>query len=1678
MAENTIIEKAARPTSIQHAPAYITRQPLFITNPTVFTPQQWRLVAQEPITALCIRHIIREIVALEWEVTHEDSEVNEDMIKYLTGIFENADDGDGLDTWITRMLTDAMVLPVGGNSELAPDDVTGLIGGMYHIDGATLYPTYDTEIPFVQINPYNGLDRVYFQRGDIGRLILQTRVDLQRKMYQVAPVETAFPAIESLSRIYVYYLKQLSDTPMAGILDLMDMTADEATDWGVGYREMLDGIDPLKIPLLYGHTKPAKFLPMSRTPQDINMTENFKRFAEIVAAAFGLSIGDLRLFEHERVLAGVEASQRVTARSGVGFYAQALEDLINRSVLFSSRSGFKFRFILGMTGEDSAKAALGMQRVQMLMLATGNQPFLKPKDAQDQAQQWGIFDIDMTGVPTAPGLEGMGSSGLLPVDALAAINEGADAVIQMADEESVPAAINTINEAADDMEKFKSLVEKGSADRRLKIEKEFTVLMTKAFNRSWQPAYEHDIENLLEKISHLAPKMKSLVIVTKAEKTAGELLDEMLTDEDWYNLPDIMSEVSGILAKAYNEGSIETIKEIQQKGYKLGLVDTYNIPAAEEFSLRDPWTIQLLEEHGAELVTNVNKGTKFYIRQRLVSGVKQGWSNQQIIDDIKDNLFGLSKVQANKLSDARVKSIVNTEINWANSRATYDQFGNVGLLTKYWRTRGTDDVCPICMGNQALGAVDIDYEYDTVFDTTTLHPPAHPSTCHCYIDTDEDEIATFFADGGKYWLGGKFDRDLMAAGISETKKIIAANKKLTKHLPGLHDQMSHGGKNSTDVNKELLSSMPGLLRGELSYKFEDFGTDKSNDEEFAKDMVQALKDIAADYDNLKADRDVWANLPKDEKLEARRLSVLAKRELSKLEVQKHMPGKHDQHDHASSRAPRYDLNKLPPHKIAFGVKRFVKDSKAKEWKDSINELKDALGDDENKWVEFETEIMKSMPTGLWGAPEELGKRSRFETVGDAQHWLQQFSLVPVISNSMIDVRGAGYAYAGVVWGEDTTGEPIEAALMNVSDIDEDEIRSGKASIFGAKGNALHKSESSNSVMIALEVPSDVAKALGSEVNPIHLTMLYLGKGQEVTERLVNELSTAALKTNCFTVILNGEVCKLGDAVVVKVVRTMELMNLRRNIEDAVVQSELTWDKTHPEFSPHISLAYVGDMNVPDVHVPELAISFRVTCFVLFDADKRTKIYLAGQEPEQKSNNVFKIYADKVPSEYLKDFVVFLKNRTNGEPENIVVEDEMERYWKDFMSTLLVGGFDYFQGPTGTMKPLVRSSVGAVRGDNINEKAFYAGAGYSGVRDPEWDAPEGVESYNRAGLENIKRTGRFKVPKREDGNHHVTVDVQESSGGDPVVKTYDVTAFNNDELLEKWLQKLKAKKISDAGDYELSVSDIEADQTFVKHLAGRHDQQEHGRHKTNRGVQPVVKIDRKAVDTVDHQEVESHLKAGGTIQVTSTDGSLALIAVRDESLMLQKFNSATESAIGTDRVAGARPLARVDVGVALRAAADFTEPSSLRSSWNKLNKVDVREPMSKDQIVAQAQLSDFDKSGGKHTLALSEMVRSGILKEVDGKFVRSNLLPKPVKVSEPVTSGISRVASQAMPKKQLHAAVAEKINAVKQKLKDEKKKVGRQTKELKERTKLKSRTKAVRTKSKLVVKKKQNAKRSK
>lgn len=189
----------------------------------------------------------------------------------------------------------------------------------------------------------------------------------------------------------------------------------------------------------------------------------------------------------------------------------------------------------------------------------------------------------------------------------------------------------------------------------------------------------------------------------------NDLLDE--TEEFW--AIDATDEVVDALTLAYTAGLAGAATHIAElKGISVGV----------SFNVTDPEVIEFLEEFAAEMVRNVNKGTKFYLRSMISTGFREGVSEDDLVKTIMDGLF-----TEGDFTENRVRSICRFEINQAQSRGWVKQMKEVGVKKKAWFTIG-EDACEVCKANEAMGAVPIDSKpFDNVFGEKTGNTPAHPN---------------------------------------------------------------------------------------------------------------------------------------------------------------------------------------------------------------------------------------------------------------------------------------------------------------------------------------------------------------------------------------------------------------------------------------------------------------------------------------------------------------------------------------------------------------------------------------------------------------------------------------------------------------------------------------------------------------------------------------------------------------------------------------------------------------------------------------------------------------------------------------------------------------------------------------------------------------------------------------
>lgn len=305
---------------------YLVRHMPIWNNPQWLHASTWRtFVQQQPVAVLCREAITNYLLSLDWAIVARDSEMQDeykDDIKYYTRLLERGNayytdmDFAGHVEWILRDLFD---LPFGAASEIgreynAPDR---RVVWIKPLDGGTLAPTLNVDYPVVQHYPSH--QPVVFPKEFISRTYLSPRTEIQREGWGMSPPEKIYLAMEMLNRGDIYYSQLLLNTPEAGILDLMDMDKESATEWVKSFRDLLYGINPLKIPVLYEHTSEAKWIPFGKLPSEILYDSITARYITIVTSGYGLSPSDIGFSSSSNggeTLAGTIRQERRSARSG------------------------------------------------------------------------------------------------------------------------------------------------------------------------------------------------------------------------------------------------------------------------------------------------------------------------------------------------------------------------------------------------------------------------------------------------------------------------------------------------------------------------------------------------------------------------------------------------------------------------------------------------------------------------------------------------------------------------------------------------------------------------------------------------------------------------------------------------------------------------------------------------------------------------------------------------------------------------------------------------------------------------------------------------------------------------------------------------------------------------------------------------------------------------------------------------------------------------------------------------------------------------------------------------------------------------------------------------------------------------------------------------------------------
>jgi hypothetical protein len=308
-------------------------------NPKKFLEANiWRaIVAKQPTAVICREALISSYLSLDWKIEPKDSEMRDELeeeIEYYTEFFEYTGKYyyDQIIEWVGKDMLD---IPFGGAAELGRegDNPDGKVLWLELLDGGTLFPYPNNDWPVGQLVQDSGMTTpIYFPKHAINRVYYSPETYIRLEGWGMPPPQKIYLAIQLLDRGDLYYANLLLDTPEAGILDLGDMSKKAAEEWVKGYKEMLGGIDPMKVPVLYEHNNKIDFIPFGKPPTDLMFDRITAKYASIVAAGYGLSLSDIGIQTTTSggdTLAGSIRDERKTRRTGFARFKRKMIAFFN-----------------------------------------------------------------------------------------------------------------------------------------------------------------------------------------------------------------------------------------------------------------------------------------------------------------------------------------------------------------------------------------------------------------------------------------------------------------------------------------------------------------------------------------------------------------------------------------------------------------------------------------------------------------------------------------------------------------------------------------------------------------------------------------------------------------------------------------------------------------------------------------------------------------------------------------------------------------------------------------------------------------------------------------------------------------------------------------------------------------------------------------------------------------------------------------------------------------------------------------------------------------------------------------------------------------------------------------------------------------------------------------------------
>lgn len=208
-----------------------------------------------------------------------------------------------------------------------------------------------------------------------------------------------------------------------------------------------------------------------------------------------------------------------------------------------------------------------------------------------------------------------------------------------------------------------------------------------------------NLKSLYSQKESISSALAEMIMRLMLPQVARKALEGFVSDEE-------IKIFDGALTLAFGAGALTASIELHQ------LFATMDLAADER---------RWIETRGFEkLARDIDMVTRERLRDAVAKAYQDGGSYEDLVRTIKSTF--------RDFSDQRADLIAQTELNAAYNRGGLDFAKRVNAQRKRWNPLG-DNVCPICVANEAQGWVKITSSFQGGADS----PPQHPR-CQCVVD--------------------------------------------------------------------------------------------------------------------------------------------------------------------------------------------------------------------------------------------------------------------------------------------------------------------------------------------------------------------------------------------------------------------------------------------------------------------------------------------------------------------------------------------------------------------------------------------------------------------------------------------------------------------------------------------------------------------------------------------------------------------------------------------------------------------------------------------------------------------------------------------------------------------------------------------------------------------------------